>query len=422
MPTSTYYNTNDCSVDLDATVYDGEINTLKTMLSDASFMEVVNEILKDDPVYNSRKQLLKRALHLSPAIAPHVYDVLAVCIKNLGLTLQPDVYVYQDLAFNASCYPSDRGRIYILLTSSILERFSNKELTFVLGHEIGHYLFNHHRLPIKILLDKADGRLSPIQALRLYSWSRGCEVSADRIGYLCGRDFDAAGHAFFKLSSGITDEKLTFHLGDYVKQFDDLSEELKNTEIDPEDMYSSHPFSPLRLKALEIFSKSRTYTTLIGQTGGDISEADMESTVHSFMSLVEPTCLKEGGDAGPVVNEFVFLSGFWIAAANGRVEENEMKSLASMVDPATFQAGIARVSTLTPPIVQGRLTELAEKLNMSLAVVAKLNILRDLTVIAIADGSVEEAELNVLHHIADLLNIRPEFIDQTLESMVPHRT
>jgi Zn-dependent protease with chaperone function len=47
-------------------------------------------------------------------------------------------------------------------------------------------------------------------------------------------------------------------MNEYLQQFVDLEDILANSELAPEGWYSSHPFSPLRIKALELFRRSET--------------------------------------------------------------------------------------------------------------------------------------------------------------------
>lgn len=99
--------------------------------------------------------------------------------------------------------------------------------------------------------------------MKLYAWNRNAEISADRAGLLCCQSFEAAGRTFFKLSSGVTSDTLAFKLNEYVQQFVDLEQVLSSTEHDPADWYTTHPFSPLRIKSLELFNKSETYKIFI---------------------------------------------------------------------------------------------------------------------------------------------------------------
>jgi len=61
---------------------------------------------------------------------------------------------------------------------------SQDELNFIVGHELGHALFEHYALPTHGILD--EGNIDAEKAMRLMSWSRRAEVSADRAGlYIC---------------------------------------------------------------------------------------------------------------------------------------------------------------------------------------------------------------------------------------------
>lgn len=50
------------------------------------------------------------------------------------------------------------------------------ELTFAVGHELGHAAFGHHALPVHGLL-RQKGTLTHEKALALLSWNRRAELS-----------------------------------------------------------------------------------------------------------------------------------------------------------------------------------------------------------------------------------------------------
>ena len=415
------YDNAKCSMDLDLAVYDGDRNSIIGLLTDPVFVQVAEHVLDEKAVFNSRRQLLKRCLHLTPKMAPQLHQIGQRCRQTLGLKAALDFYVYQDLFFNAACYPPSEDRLFILLTSSLLEKFTEDELTFVIGHEIGHALFDHHRFPINTLLEKGGDDLSPIHAMRIYAWKRNAEISADRIGLVCSQSFEAAARAFFKLSSGITaQDSLSFQMREYLDQFKDLKQEMMtNTDMDPEDWYSTHPFSPIRLKALELFHQSVTFNSLIGGAGGEISSDAMESEIKSFMSMMEPSYLNDATELSQVMRDYVFLGGFLIAAAHGVVDDSEIKALCSILDPATVQVKLAKIGAYTDgEQIWAELKGLAEKLNVHLPIVTKLNLIKDLSVISYADGSIEQSEVETLYKLCRTLQIRPEFADHVLESVL----
>ncbi len=411
----TPYDKEICELDLDLAVYDGDLDFFIEFSKDESIQEVLKEVKEKHGLFASRKHLLKSSLRLTPILAPNLYAISDKCKDALGLKVEIEYYVYQDDKFNAACYPPDDKRLYIIVTSGLLERFSQEELTFVIGHEIGHALYLHHEYPVNTLLEVGSDILSPLHAMKLFAWKRNAEISADRIGMICCQDFEAAGSTFFKLSSGVTTATLDFKLQEYIKQFVDLEKVLKDSEIDPEDWYSTHPFSPLRIKALELFNDSETYFNLIGKTGGAITEEEMEVQISKMLSLMEPSYFDGQSEHGKLIQRFIFWGGYLITIADGKILQEEIQALASIVDNEIFTECIRQVQGKDMDFLKNYLTELSKDVNALLSVMQKLNILRDLSIISYADNEVDEEELKILYGLAHLLDINESFIDKVLE-------
>lgn len=411
------YNQDLCSMDLDLAVYDGDRDYFMEFCVDEDIKQAYEQMTKENPESASRKHLLKTSMRLTPTLAPQLYNIGNICKKALGLNVDIEFYVYQDNQFNAACYPPDDKRFYIILTSSILERFSEKELGFVIGHEIGHALFLHHRFPVNYLLNLGEEYLSPLHAMKLFAWKRNAEISADRIGLLCCGDFDAAGSAFFKLSSGVTTASLEFKLNEYISQFSDLEKVISDSEVDPEDWYSTHPFSPLRIKALEVFYQSETFYSLLGKEGGSITEQEMENTIAKMMSLMEPSYLCGESEHGKMIQNFIFWAGFLVSLADGKVEEEEIKALAGIVSPEIYNENFMLVSQHNVDSIKEMLTGMSTDMNNILSIMQKLNIIRDMCVISSSDGEIDNSEVDILYGLAYILNIRGEFVDKVLDEM-----
>lgn len=404
-----------CSVNLDATVYDGDRDGFLEFEQDPNIQRALAEFEERHGNYNSRKQLLKTSLKLTPKIAPNIYAIGEHCKKVLGMDTNIEFYVYQDDRFNASIYPPSNDRVIIILSSGLMERFKDDEIAFVIGHELGHTLFNHYKYPARALMDIGDGYLSPMHAIKLFSWGRAAELSADRIGLICCQDFTAAARAFFKLSSGITNDSLEFRLDEYVSQFVDLSAEMAGDQMDPQDWYSTHPFSPLRIKALEIFHRSETYHRLTNRAPDfSISEEEMEQEIAQFMSLMEPSHLDKNAEVGGEIHRFLFLSGYLIAMADGDVEDSEVQTLGRIVDREIFADCLRAIQDASEDDMREEVADLAEKLNTYLSPMQKLNVIRDICLIASADGDVHQNEMETLYILCHLLRIHPEFADQVI--------
>ncbi len=415
---SLIYDSAACTLDLDSIVYDGDLRSLSGLLLDSEFVQLSEELLKDNPVARTRKDLMKKCLHLTRRMAPRLYANGDRCREILGLKAELDFYVYEDYSANAACYPPENGKYYILISSALLEKFDDQEMTFVLGHEIGHALFDHHCLPTGLLLERGKGRLSPVHAMKIFAWKRNKEISADRIGLLCSQSFEAVARAFFKLSSGVQTESIQFHLGEYLKQFVDLKSELsEDSKNDPQDWYSTHPFSPMRIKALEIFERSEVYRQFLGRSSEEaLSRSETEGQIKEFMILMEPAYLSDEGEIPSVARKFVFMGGYLIASANGKIEDCEWASLSSLLSRDTIEEGLKSVQSISLDQIKADISELALKLVMHLPPISRLNLIKDLAVISYADGSVDEDERAVLYSLCLLLEIQPDFADQVIAS------
>jgi len=239
-----------------------------------------------------RRQLLATSVRLSRKMAPDVYKLSDECVERLSMDTPLELYVFNSAQFNAMCFKPEEGRVFVMFSSSLLEGFTPKELQFVMGHEFGHHIYNHHEIPIGYLV-KGRQRPDPKLALRLFAWSRNAEISADRAGAYCANDMHSVASALFKLSSGLTGDIVKFNLEDFLKQVSDM--EMIDSEPDRDaaqgDWFSTHPFSPLRVKALQLFFGSK----LMDSSGTSVD--DMDVGVQRLMSLMEPSYLDARSDA-----------------------------------------------------------------------------------------------------------------------------
>src|SRR5262249_20541191 len=94
----------------------------------------------------ARRELLATALRLSAKSAPEVHRLVEECARKLEVKPPFELYVYPDTRFNAACVRPEGGRVFILFSSALFESFSPAELRFVVGHELGHHLFEHHAM------------------------------------------------------------------------------------------------------------------------------------------------------------------------------------------------------------------------------------------------------------------------------------
>ncbi len=417
---SKYYRHSDCSVDLDAVVYDGDRNYFDEFLENPGFHSEVIHPSAQAP--NSKKHLLKSSMRLSRGMAPKVFNSIDRCIDKLGLTSKIDIYCAQNPAMNAFCYPPHDGSIYILLTSALLEKLSEDELTFVIGHEIGHFLYQHHLLSA-MSSGLGASQLSPADTIKLFSWQRNGELTADRIGLICCGSYEAACTANFKLSSGVTTEDLCFNLQDYVNQYIDIETEMKTGDGNPEDFYLTHPISPMRVMALDLFYRSETYCKHFAtHLQAELTEQEMETKIAGFMKLMEPSYLWDKSEISMKIKEFIFLASMAVSCADGEMEEAELKIISQILPEDQHLEVMEKIKGWSNEMMLNAVAEQAEKILPHLNYATMCNIVRDLVLLSVADGEFEGSEHQVLEKICQALTVYPTFIDDVLNSINYQRT
>ena len=170
------------------------------------------------------------------------------------------VYIIQDQNYNAYTqgFLSDA---WVVLNSGTVEDFTPEELAFVIGHEVAHVKKKHTTW--LTLMSPASGILSSMISLVMRPifnlWSLKCEFTADRGGLIATRSIDSAATALVKLSTGaklVSQVDWKGLLKDYKNQ-ETLSTRL--TEL-----LGTHPFPINRIKELWSFSKSKTFSCLLG--------------------------------------------------------------------------------------------------------------------------------------------------------------
>jgi uncharacterized tellurite resistance protein B-like protein len=412
------------SLRLDEIVFDGDRDLRAALLADKRFVRILVGHAEDSPALSARRQLLLSALRLGPGIAPEPFAALEEVRRVLGLRATVELYCVPRKEINAFVVPPEGGVVLVGLTSEALERLDSAELRFVLGHELGHVLFDHLRMTPDRLL--SDERLAPVHVARLCAWLRYAELTADRVGLLCADDFEAAVRAFFKLTSGLSAAHYLQHADDCARQLAEL--EAKQMESTEQDWFSTHPYSPLRVKALDLFARSETFHRLRGRSGSEaafhrllgksgkpLPEAELEQEVTRIMKLMDPSFLHSGdGEERSATREFLALAGLAVACADGKIVASEERALKKMIGKRGVLADATGLRELSPEAQEQRLRQLARELSLSLSTVRRCKLVEDLVAVALADRRLEKQELEVLRGAAELLGVEPQFVAEAV--------
>jgi len=377
-------------------------------------LEKIREI-RGGKGYGYRRGLLSSTLRLTRSMSPEIADTVADCKAMIGHQGPVEVYVTPEHQFNATCYREVKGPTVLTLSSRLLEAFTPAELRFVIGHELGHAAFDHYSLPMPLtsmIEELGIPFVSRHVSLKLYAWCRSAELSADRIGLLCAQDPQAAASGFFKLASGMASPRVVPDLATFARQVESLASapEAREKEYDEDtlDCFSTHPYNPVRVRAVWAFSRSEPFLAAMGRPTDDAwSLEDVEEMVDRDMQLMEPTYLQEKTENSDTLRRLLYTAGIAVAAASGGVEASELDAIGRLLgsDHGDPSVDVARV-----------LGDLDGRISAALAVplLYRAQLVQHLTIVAAADGQVSEEELHVMEDIARKLEVGAGVVHQTI--------
>ena len=376
-----------------------------SLLQDPLVVKVNEQIAKaeEDNPFSLRRRLLSTSVRLSPRMAPELHKMAAQCVEKLELDTPLELYAFASPQYNAMCFKPEDGRLFLMFASSLLEGFDEGELRFVVGHELGHHAYHHHDVPIGYVL-RGKSRPDPRLALSLFTWSRYAEISADRAGAHCAEDLESVSRALFKLASGLSGKTIEFHLADFLDQVDDMQVlDQKPGEGSPkEDWFSTHPFSPLRVKALVLFHDSE-----FARADG-VPAAELETGVRELMGLMEPSYLEGRTKASEAMRRLLFAGAVLVGNADGPMVEEELA-----VFERFFGDGAAQEDWNIDAIeasLEDRVRQVGELASES----QHIQILRDLCLVARAEGHTTPQERRVIERIARGLKLGDSVLENTL--------
>ena len=374
----------------------GDRELAEWLLADPDVKDAIKRLERRGKDPGARRHLLATAIRLTREMAPDVHAIMDECRRILGVEAPFETYVYPEPMFNAAAVAPEQGRLFLLLSSALLEAFEPDELRFVVGHELGHHLFEHHRIPVAVLLS-GIAQIDAALALRLFAWQRYAEISADRTGLVTAGSLDPAARALFKLASGLRGDRITVRIDQFLTQVGDLrreAERLATADDQPRsDFFATHPFSPLRLKAAQLFAASDMLEP------GGVPRLDLEMQVQELMTLMDPSYLQDTSDVAEAMRRLLFAGGVAAAAASGTITEESLKALEQLL-------GVGSIPTnLRPDAIRADLPSRIDTVNRIVPPLRRAQVIRDLCVIACADGRTEEAKLTVIREIARAVSV-----------------
>jgi len=211
------------------------------------------------------------SIRLSEKQLPQIYRHLPPICQRMGIP-EPEFYLQMSPVPNA--WTSGDTRIYITVTSSLVEMMSDDELDAIIAHECGHILCRHvlyHTVAHWISSGLANlgllGTLAtPVQFALCY-WSRKSELSADRAASIITSP-EVVASTMARLSGGPKSLTSQIDMKEWASQADEY-DKIQNNGLWNKTLQLAviagldHPFSAVRVREILKWGESEQYRMIM---------------------------------------------------------------------------------------------------------------------------------------------------------------
>ncbi|HEX9937821.1 MAG TPA: M48 family metallopeptidase [Longimicrobium sp.] len=285
------------------------------------FDEVVRKLFGAVSDRGLRLAFLASAVKVSPTQHPKLHQIWEEVHRTLDAPDRYPLYVTQNPQYNAAAWGMDKP--FVIVNSELLRDFTEDEVRFVLGHEMGHVMSGHtlYNTMLQLLLwllNTVGGGVVGLAAwpvlMALLEWSRKAELSCDRAGLLAVQAPEPGLRTMLKFAGGTFDET---NLAAFIDQAEEYraSNELTDQVLKVMNLLRlTHPFPVIRVAEMRNWFESGAYERIMageyrrrGEPEGPYRD-DVQEAAKSYGD----TAKEAFGDAAEKAKKMVdgFRAGF----------------------------------------------------------------------------------------------------------------
>jgi hypothetical protein len=392
---------------LTAARFSADIQAEAAIRGDSYLRSLVESASKRAGSWRVRQHVLSAAVKINPKLLPDLSQAIQDVSARAQVKEPFETYVYSDASINAAVI-SVPERNLLMLSSAAVEKLNVQELDFVIGHELGHAKFGHLEAPVEAILGSGEP-LQPRHTMQFLAWQRMKEISADRAGLVSCGSLATAATALFKTLSGLSIGGLKIDPEEFAAQWNDLAQEIARSGS-ADDWSATHPFPPLRMKALASFWKSDRAHELIPSAPGALPIQQVDREIESLLAMMDPLSRDAAGRRDPLLEQFLLWGGLYVASANGEITQTEVANLRTLVSPEAFGEASATNFAASRADMRQRFTTAKTERRKPLSALEIHRMFSALAAVARADGAVDEQEVQAMCDLARDAGVGESFV------------
>jgi Zn-dependent protease with chaperone function len=217
-----------------------------------------------------RLAFLASSVRVSERQFPRIHDLYRDVLQTLDAPEDYPLFVSQTPIVNAGAYGMDDP--FIILNSGTVKLLDDEQLSYVMGHEVGHIMSDHvlYRTMTVLLIQLASmgfpivGLAARAVLVALLEWSRKSELSSDRAGLLAIQTPQGVMGTMLKMAGGGDSEEM--NLDEFIVQAEEYRESgdvadqvFKVLNL----MGQSHPFYVLRVAEIRSWIEEGEYDRIL---------------------------------------------------------------------------------------------------------------------------------------------------------------
>lgn len=319
--------------------------------------DILGEIMAEGKIENNGNDyqfvLQGHSFKAMPNLSPGISGIFQEVIETLGFEEPIEFYINNSPELNAFAVAStepDQPHI-INMNSGLIQMLNDRELRFVVGHEIGHIISRNANISklIRFVFPNPN-RIPVLLQHKINLWQKLAELTADRYGFIANPDMGSCISGFFKISSGLNAERIRFDFNAYLEENEQILARFRESGAGN---YLSHPINPIRIKAIQLFAGSELYKGLLEH---DLPTRD-PALEKAIDDLTTTLMVLSSSPLDQYRRQFIATAGIVMSNIDSEMNEDEydliLNSLSSFtIFPAEYLDGIFKAGNVGDQLME----------------------------------------------------------------------